>query len=124
MFGTDGEKALIDAFAYKFRPAVHVTCFIHVRKNIKEKLSKCSIFEEVQSEIIGDIFGKRVGSTLLEGLVDPEYNSLESNVTSLLDKWKKHESELTGIQEFCEWFIKNKTDVISLLQYMRRLITT
>ncbi len=37
-FGT--EKALVDAFAHKFRYAVHLTCFIHCRKNVKQKLEE------------------------------------------------------------------------------------
>ena len=31
-FGTDGEKALKDAFAHEFKCAVNLTCFIHVRR--------------------------------------------------------------------------------------------
>ncbi len=42
-FGTDGEKALINAFSHEFRFAVHLTCFIHVRRNIKDELSKRAI---------------------------------------------------------------------------------
>lgn len=37
-FGTDGEKALADAFSHEFRYAQHLTCFIHFRRNVKDKL--------------------------------------------------------------------------------------
>ena len=57
-FGTDGETPLIDTFSHAFKGAVHVICFNHVRRNIKEKLHKLQIPEEVQSEILNDIFGK------------------------------------------------------------------
>lgn len=121
-FGTDGEKALIDAFSHEFRFAVHLLCFIHVRKNIKEKLSACSISDTVQTEILGDIFGKKVGSTLLEGLVDSEdVVSFEDNAALLLEKWMRNEDELVAIEEFCRWFVKNKVDVIrkSMLRSVR-----
>lgn len=65
-FGTDGEKPLFDAFPHEFRFAVHLTCFIHVCQNVKDKLVKRNVRDSVQSEI----FGKKVGSTLFEGLVD------------------------------------------------------
>ena len=108
-FGTDNEKALIDAFTHEFQYAVHVTCFIHVRKNIKDQLAKHSISDEVRSEILDDIFGKRVGSTLLEGLVDSEDDAYEGNVKLLIEKWKE---KAVGVNQFCDWFLKNKTDVI------------
>lgn len=33
-FGTDGEKALVDAFVHEFRFATHLYCTIHARKNV------------------------------------------------------------------------------------------
>ena len=38
--GRDGEKALINAFGQVFKYAMHLSCFIHVRKNIKKQLQK------------------------------------------------------------------------------------
>ena len=35
-FGTDGEKALVDAFTHEFRFAIHLYCSIHVRNNVKK----------------------------------------------------------------------------------------
>ena len=37
-FGTDGEVALSNAFAHEFKGAVHLLCFNHVRRNLKEEL--------------------------------------------------------------------------------------
>lgn len=36
-FGTDGDKALIEAFSHTFPFALRFRCFIHFKKNIKEK---------------------------------------------------------------------------------------
>lgn len=112
-FGTDGEKALFDAFSHEFRFASHLTCFIHVRKNVKEKLCKYAVSEAVQNEILDDIFGRKVGSTLLEGLIDSEGEySFDEKLDFLLQKWKKHDPVSGAVIEFCEWFLKNKVAVI------------
>ena len=42
-FGTDGEKALRDAFSHEFGFAQCLTCFIHVRRNIKAKLTEFNV---------------------------------------------------------------------------------
>ena len=68
--GTDGEKALMDAFKHEFGFAQHMTCFNHVRRNVKDKLHQCSIPSQVSLEILDDIFGKKAGAVFIEGLVD------------------------------------------------------
>ena len=45
-------------------------CFIHVRKNLKDKLSECSVPSSLSQQILDDIFGKRLGGTFVEGIVD------------------------------------------------------
>ena len=50
VFGTDGEKPLIDAFHHEFKSAVHLTCFNHARRNIKDKLREMMIKEEIQTD--------------------------------------------------------------------------
>lgn len=63
--GTDGEKALIDAFKHEFGFAQHMTCFIHVCRNFKDRLRKCKIPTQPSTDILDDIFGKKVGSVYL-----------------------------------------------------------
>lgn len=69
-FGTDGEKPLIDAFQSEFQFASHLTCFNHVRRNIKDKLNEVKASDDVKAEVLSDIFGKKAGSVHLTGLVD------------------------------------------------------
>ena len=69
-FGTDGEKSLVDAFSHEFRYAIHLTCFIHVRQNIKRKLQELQYPQTVMTEVLNDIFGCKQGDTFAEGLVD------------------------------------------------------
>ena len=61
-FGTDSEKPLIDAFLHEFKSVVHLTCF---RRNITNKLCDAKISDNIQTEILDDIFGRKVGSTQL-----------------------------------------------------------
>ncbi len=87
-FGTDGEKALIDAFSHEFHLSRHLACFIHVRRNIKEELSKCGVPQEVRGSILDDVFGKQVGSTFIEGLVDASDDcDFKEKLDLLIDKW-------------------------------------
>ena len=42
-FGTDGEQALAEAFAHDFAFSQHLTCFIHMRRNVKDKCNEFHI---------------------------------------------------------------------------------
>lgn len=112
-FGTDGEKALCDAFSHEFRFAVHLTCFIHVRRNVKDELLRRMIPDALRSEILDDLFGKKVGSTQLEGLVDcADEGAFDEKLRLLVQKWKSHEESNEAVSDMCEWLFKNKVDVI------------
>ena len=65
-FGTDRDKALVEAFTHNFPYAVQLSCFIHFRRNIQEKLKELA---SVSNEFLADIFGKRIGKTFQAGLV-------------------------------------------------------
>ena len=74
-FGTDGDQALVDAFAHNFPSAKHLRCFIHLRRNIAEKLKNRGIPSSTSDEFLADIFGKHTGTTYEEGLVDSKHES-------------------------------------------------
>ncbi len=57
-----GEKVVIDAFSHEFHLSRHLACFVCVRRNIKEELSKSGVPQEVRGSILDDVFGKKVGS--------------------------------------------------------------
>ena len=59
-FGTDGEQALIYEFCREFCFSHHLTCFIHVKQNIKDKCAECNLPSDLSQQIIDDIFGKQV----------------------------------------------------------------
>ena len=51
--------------------ALHSTiCFLYVQRNVKDMMRKCSIPTHISADIINDIFGKKIGSTYVEGLVN------------------------------------------------------
>ena len=68
--GTDGESALADAFAHKYRYATRLTCFIHVHRNIKKQLQNRRFSEAMIKEILDDVLGCQHGDVLSVGLVD------------------------------------------------------
>ena len=106
VIGTDGEKALIDAFKHEFGFAQHLTCFIHVRRNIKNKLHECNIPSQLSIEILDDIFGKTVGATHVEGLVDTcNGTDFEEKLDKLVKKWQDAAlPSSANIDGFLSWF--------------------
>lgn len=69
-FGSDGDKALVEALSHNFPFAVQLRCFIHFRRNVQEKLRNLGISHHVAEAFLTDIFGKQHGSIYIEGLVD------------------------------------------------------
>ena len=113
-FGTDGEQALIKAFSHEFGFSQHLTCFIHVRRNIKDKLNECHVPSHVAKEVLDNIFGKRVGGVFEEGLVDSTDNSdFQAKVESLVAKWSNmQDASAMDMRKFIEWFKANKVQTI------------
>lgn len=69
-FGTDGDPVLTEALSHNFHSAKQLRCFIHLKKNITEKLRDRGIPSYKTQEFLADVFGKRSGNTYEEGLVD------------------------------------------------------
>ena len=114
--GTDGEKALLDAFKHEFGFTQHLTCFIHVHRNVKDKLNECNISSHLVIEILDDVFGKKIGTLYIEGLVDADdTDDFDAKLESLLTKWKSHEvatTSMSDIYKFVDWFQSYKVSVI------------
>ena len=69
-FGTDGNKVPVEAFTHNFHCAIQLRCFVHFKNNVHEKLKSLGLSAPIWEEFISDIFGKWVGNTFQEGLVD------------------------------------------------------
>ena len=62
-FGTDGDKALVEALSHNFPFATQLRCFIHFKRNVETKLRELGLPSHVLQEFVADIFGKRIGNT-------------------------------------------------------------
>ena len=113
-FGADGEVPLADAFSHEFKEAIRLTCFNHVRQNIKDEMRRLSIPEERQTVILNDIFGKQIGSTLLTGLVDSKsVATYEQKVVYLMEKWSLYDdTDQDSFAKFCSWFDVYKKEIL------------
>lgn len=115
-FGTDGDQALIDAFAHNFPSATQLRCFIHLKQNSMMRLKDTGISLLVAKEFISDIFGRRVGNTYQEGLVDSYCASdFDSCLQNCQDIWNARESSYRrpGQPSFFEYFVQHYAKTIS-----------
>ena len=113
-FGTDGEESLSDAFGHEFRFSQKLTCFIHVRRNLKDKLNQFNIPVDVSKMILDDIFGKKMDSSLVEGIVDAcNFEDFQSKVDAITESWRACSMPSTAkIEDFIDYFMKHKASVI------------
>ena len=119
-YGTDGEAALVNAFAAVFPRATHLRCFLHFRENIERKLQQLNISTSTIKEYRRDIFGNPSQYEL--GLVDAESKSeLDAMLNSLEEVWNDRESSFHSPPEFYSWFRRHSRDVIakSMLRSIR-----
>ena len=56
-FGSDGDRALTQAFGHNFQFAVQLKCFVHFRADVTEKLKEHGFPTSVSKEFLADIFG-------------------------------------------------------------------
>ena len=110
VYGTDGEKNLADAFSNVFQHAQHLCCDIHLKDNIKRKLTEYGIVDVLRTEIMNDIFGKEIGKEIEGGLVHcTSAEQFDVCLKSASLKWTKlHENG----NKFVEYFINSKAEVI------------
>ncbi|CAB4017313.1 Mitogen-activated kinase kinase kinase A [Paramuricea clavata] len=92
-YGTDGEEELYRALKYNFPHAVHLRCQMHFRENCKTQLMQSNIPKAQQKEILADIFGRKVGDTWENGLVDAkDEDDLRTKLSHCKDVWNRKES--------------------------------
>ena len=109
-FGTDGEEALVKAFKQQLQFAVHLRCFRHMRQDIRRKLITDMGFpDDIFSEILADVFGKREGPTFFEGLVDCNSEDEFNNKLDMLEeRWDGFEALRSKVPDayidFFTWF--------------------
>ena len=70
VIGTDGEENLWNALSSVFPDAIHLQYDMHLKDNVKRKLSELNIGLNAAREIKGDIFGVKLENPQEGGLVD------------------------------------------------------
>ena len=113
-FGTDGEEGLAKAFSHTFSFALHLICFIHMKRNIKHDLSDRGLDATSQAMILEDIFGRQVGSVRQEGLVDcTSIAEFREKLEACKPVWDSIEGNNPGCcTGFHEWFVKYKSELV------------
>ena len=117
------EQLYLEALAHTFAFGVHLTCFIHMKWNIKYDLSERGFDAATQKKILDSIFGHQTGAVRMEGLVDcgssiEFYDKLEA----CKPMWELLEKENSNCQGgFYDWFVKYKSKVVedSMLRSVR-----
>ena len=114
-FGTDGDKAVVEALSHNFPFTTQLRCFIHFRKNVETKLRDLGIPSSILQEFIADIFGKRVGNTYQQGLVDcysvDEFDESLQRLKVIWDSREKPFAPNSG-PRFFHYFVEYQADVI------------
>ena len=107
-FGTDGEINLYQVMNACFKQPNHLLCWIHVKDNISQKLSKLKITNPFV--IIHAIFGEKSETTKIKGLLNAENeDEFEEKWKMLADIWK--EKGKPG-EEFLEYMVKYQKDTM------------
>ncbi len=110
VYGTDGEENMAKAFSDAYPDAKHLLCDIHMRDNVNRKLNQLGITGEVASDIVFDIFGKKVDGGIDGGLVDcTSTEEFESALKEITKKWITIHGKGA---DFVECFLKEKASVI------------
>ena len=113
-FGTDGEIALVDAFSHEFGYAIHLSCAIHLRRNVKQQLQDRKFPEERRKVTLEEIFGGRRGTAYIEGLIDSKSCSeFDSKLAALKPIWAERELKEDGCTPgFHDWFLQHKAEML------------
>lgn len=113
-FGTDGELALVDAFSHEFGYATHLSCAIHLRRNVKQQLQDRKFPEQQRKATLDEIFGTRKGTVYVEGLIDSKScEEFDIKLASLESVWGGRElGDVSCTPGFHSWFLQHKADVL------------
>ncbi len=110
VLGTDGESELAEAFKQHCPSLIHLLCFNHVRRNIKDKLISMKVPQPVISMVLDDIFGEQTENVFEHGLVDSDDETeFQKKITQLKLVWQSRLSPFKGQdnnQIFHDWFVR------------------
>ena len=115
-FGTDGEQAIVKAVRATFpERIIHLRCFIHMKDNIRRKLTELLLPELIREEIIRDIFGFHQGAISVKGILDAsDSTDFDRRLLHLKIKWDEFEKSAHSHQDPLahQWIVDNVSDVM------------
>ncbi len=114
-FGTDGDSNLSDALSRSFPFAIVLRCFIHVERNLRDKLRDLNIPRKVADEFVRDIMGYRSGDTYERGLVDcASVSEFNQSLARLEPIWEAREKPFAGAScpRFYQYFKQYKANEV------------
>lgn len=100
--GTDGELNLANSLLNVFRSAEHLRCDLHMKDNLKSKLSSLGIPHAISKEYMDDIFGRGNEAGLVHCLSAEDFDVA---FEQLKQKWETRHSK--G-KEFTTYFLNKK----------------
>ena len=78
-----------------------------------EKCRDCNIPSNLSNKIMDDIFGRKVGDTFVEGLVDAlDDNDFQIKLDTVILAWRNESVSTADVEGFINWFNTNKLAVI------------
>ena len=103
--GTDNESALRNAIAAGCPQSHPLLCYLHSKKNVKEKLRRLGLSQALSDRIIENIYAK--GTGLLWSNSKKEF---DARVAHLMQDWHRLEASERKEPEFVEYFRKCKLE--------------
>lgn len=99
--GTDGELAITKALkAVLGKAVIHLRCFIHMKDNIKRKLTDFLLPGRIRQEITKDIFGYQMGTIYVKGILDAESpTDFDLCLSTLREKWDGLEQSIHPLKD-------------------------
>lgn len=110
VIGTDGEENISKALSNVFADAVHLRCDMHLKDNVKRKLSELRIEPTPARAITNDIFGCDLGGIKEGGLVDcTSEEEFDRSLKEIEKRWPVLHRNATN---FLTYFLEEPAPVI------------
>ena len=114
--GTDGEKAIVKALKAVFPDKViYLRCFIHMKDNIRRKLTEFLLPENVREGMVKDLFGFQQGSIYIQGVLDATSSAdFDERLLNVQIKWNEIESSIHPHKDpqVYNWIVKYEAEIM------------
>ena len=110
VFGSDAEKNVYQPFEDLLPSAHHLLCDLHMKDNIRAKLTKTNLNTLQADAVMKDIFGRKIGEVVEPGLVDSlNAEDYDKMAEELFVKWSKN--YVDSMKDFILYFKSKKSQL-------------